>query len=54
MKNKPHRTVDTYNARLVTKGYTQTYEIAYQKTFAPLAKMNIIRVILSPSIHTGH
>ena len=31
----------------MTKGYTQTYGIDYQETFAPVAKMNSIRVLLS-------
>ncbi|CAL8996549.1 unnamed protein product [Prunus brigantina] len=31
----------------MVKGYTQRYEIDYQKTFAPVAKINTIRVLLS-------
>ena len=32
---------------MVAKGYTQTYGIDYQETFAPVAKMNSVKVILS-------
>lgn len=32
---------------MVAKGYTQTYGIDYQETFAPVANMNSIKVLLS-------
>ena len=31
----------------MAKGCTQTYGVDYQETFAPVAKMNSIRVLLS-------
>ena len=34
-------------AQLVTKGFTQTYDIDYFETFAPVAKLKSIRVLLS-------
>ena len=36
-----------YKVRLVAKGYNQTYGIDYQETFASIAKMNTVRILLS-------
>jgi Reverse transcriptase (RNA-dependent DNA polymerase) len=39
--------IERYKTRLVAKGYTQTYEIDFQETFSPVAKLNTVRVLLS-------
>lgn len=39
IKYKLDSTIKRYKARLVVKGYTQTYEIDYCETFAPVAKI---------------
>ena len=39
--------VDKHKARLVVKGYKQKHDIDYEKTFAPVARMEIVRAILA-------
>ena len=36
-----------YNTRLVSKGYSQVHGIYYNETFAPVAKMDSIRLALA-------
>jgi hypothetical protein len=39
--------VNQYKARLVAKGYAQTHRIDYDETFAPVAKMTTVHVVLA-------
>ena len=50
MKYRADGSVEHYKARLVAKGFTQTYNINYEETFAPVAKLNTIRV---PSLYSS-
>ena len=47
VKCKENGIVDRFKARLVAKGFTQSYGVDYRETFAPNAKLNTIRVLLS-------
>jgi len=45
--------VHKYKARLVAKGYTQQYGVDYIEVFAPVARMDTIRLILALAAQKG-
>jgi hypothetical protein len=51
VKQNPDGKVERYKARLVAKGYSQTYGVDYGETFAPVAKMNTIRAVISIAVN---
>ena len=51
IKCKPNGSIERYKATLVDNGFTQTYGIDHQETFAPFAKINSIRILLSLGVH---
>lgn len=42
-------TIDRYKVRLVAQGYKQEQGIDYEETYAPVAKMTIVRVLIALS-----
>lgn len=46
-------TIDLHKARLVAQGFTQKFVVDYKETFALVAKMTTVRVLLSVAINNG-
>lgn len=44
LKYNSDGTLNRYKARSVAKGFSQSYGIDYLETFAPVAKLNIVRI----------
>lgn len=51
LKRKADGAIDKYKARLVAKGYSQQSGFDYNETYAPVAKLTTLRVILSIANH---
>ena len=51
LKYKADGSLKGHKAKLIAKGYTQTYGVDYQETCAPFAKINTVRILLSLAAH---
>lgn len=53
LKYNANCTLERFKARVVAKGYTQTYGIDYVETFASVAKMTLLQILLSSAACFG-
>lgn len=51
IKYKADWSIERFKVRLVANGFTQSYGIFYQETFAPAAKLNIVQVFLTLEVN---
>jgi hypothetical protein len=47
IKTRSDGTVDRYKACLVAKGFTQEYGINYEETFAPVARLSSVCILIA-------
>jgi hypothetical protein len=53
VKHNADGSVSRFKARLVTKGYAQTYGIDYEETYNPVAKMTTVRATIVMAVVKG-
>ncbi|GKF59865.1 retrotransposon protein, putative, ty1-copia subclass, partial [Tanacetum coccineum] len=46
--------VHTYKARLIAKGFTQTYGVDYEETLSPVADIRAIRILIAIAAFYGY
>jgi hypothetical protein len=51
VKRDEHGAVSKYKARLVVKGYVQRHGIDYDEVFAPVARLDSVRLLIALAAH---
>ena len=51
VKYQTDGSVERLKARLVKKGYTQTYSVDYMKTFSLVARLNSVRIFIYVAVN---
>ena len=52
-QNNADGSVNRLKARLIAKGYAQMHDIDYEETFAPVAKMTTVQIVISVAAAKG-
>lgn len=53
LKKDPTGNIVKYRARLVAKGYAQQQGVDFEEVFAPVARMETMRLLLALAAHSG-
>ena len=49
VKLNPYGTISKHKARLVARGFLQRYGVDYNEVFAPIARLEIVRLVVALS-----
>lgn len=53
IKRNAHGSISKYKARLVAKGYVQRHGVDYEEVFAPVARIETIRLVIAIAASKG-